>query len=266
MDVDDRRSQFRLLHESGCFIIPNPHDVGGCRLLTSLGFSALATTSGGHAASMGRMDMTVSRSEIVAHVTAIVKSTHLPVSVDAEQCFPDDSGGVRATIKLLADAGAAGCSIEDWNPTDCRIEDLDVATARVAEAAQEADVHGMVLTARAENHLHGVHDIDDTIQRLKAFREAGAHVVYAPAVVGLDMVERIVIETGAPVNVLLVPGGPPAEELERLGVRRLSVGSALTRIAYGAFVQAARRLLSDGQLDEFGEYLDRNMASQSFAS
>ena len=239
MDFEDRRAQFRTLHESGCFIIPNPHDVGTSRLLTTLGFSALATTSGGHAASLGRVDMTVGRSEIVTHVTAIAASTHLPVSVDAEQCFPGDAGGVRTTIKLLADAGAAGCSIEDWNPRDGRIDDLNVAAARVAEAATEAELHGMVLTARAENHLRGVDDIDDTIERLSVFREAGAHVVYAPAVNGLEKLGRIVTETGAPVNVLLTPGGPSAGELERIGVRRISVGSALTRRAYGAFVEAA---------------------------
>jgi 2-methylisocitrate lyase-like PEP mutase family enzyme len=266
MDLDQRRSRFRSLHESGTFLIPNPHDIGSCRLLASLGFPALATTSGGFAASLGRMDMTVSREELIDHVRAFVASTDLPISVDAERCFPERPGGVVATVELLAEAGASGCSIEDWNPTDGRIVELAVAVERVDAASAEADRHGMVLTARAENHLRGVDDLDDTVRRLRAYRTAGAHAVYAPGLTDLRSIGRIVEETGAPVNVLLIPGGPSKDDLQRIGVRRLSVGSSLARIAYGALVQAAADLADSGSLQETWPYLDRDRAKAAFVA
>ena len=141
-----------------------------------------------------------------------------------------------------------------------------MATERVGVAATEAERHGMVLTARAENHLRGVHDLDDTVRRLVAYRAAGAHVVYAPGVPDLDAIERIVRETDAPVNVLLQPGGPTMDQLEAIGVRRLSVGSALARVAYGAFAQAAQELLATGGLGESWPYLDRELAARAFAA
>lgn len=266
MNLDERRERFRSLHERGTFLMPNPHDVGTCRLLTTLGFSALATTSGGHSASLGRMDMTAHRHGVVEHVYALATSTDLPLSVDAEQCYPDEVGGVQETVRLLAEAGASGCSIEDWNPRTGRIEDLGLAVDRVGVAAAEADHHGMVLTARAENHLRGANNLDDTVLRLASYREAGAHVVYAPGLPDLDAIERVVKDTGAPVNVLLQPGGPSADELKRVGVRRLSVGSALARIAYGALVQAAVELLATGELEESWPYLDRELSSRAFAT
>jgi 2-methylisocitrate lyase-like PEP mutase family enzyme len=264
MDIDDRRSHFRSLHDGGTFLIPNPHDVGTCRLLTTLGFSALATTSGGYAASLGRMDMTGRRSELIEHTRVLAASTSLPLSVDAEQCFPLEDGGVRATVELLARAGASGCSIEDWNSQAGRIDELDTAVDRVGIAAAEAERQGMVLTARAENHLRGVDDLDDTVSRLIAYRKAGAHVVYAPGLPDIDAIGRIVTESGAPVNVLLQPGGPSVGQLEQVGVRRVSVGSSLARIAYGAVVDAAQALLTTGELDEGWPYLDRELASRAF--
>jgi 2-methylisocitrate lyase-like PEP mutase family enzyme len=266
MQLAERREQFRLLHEQGTFLMPNPHDVGTCRLLSTLGFSALATTSGGHSASLGRMDMTERRAGLVEHVYALAGATDLPLSVDAERCYPEEVGGVQETVRLLAEAGASGCSIEDWNPRTGRIEDLGLAVERVGVAAAEAGRHGMVLTARAENHLRGTNNLDDTVLRLTSYREAGAHVVYAPAVPDLDAIERIVKDTGAPVNVLLQPGGPSADELRRIGVRRLSVGSALARIAYGAFVGAAVDLLASGRLEQSWPYLDPELSSRAFAT
>jgi 2-methylisocitrate lyase-like PEP mutase family enzyme len=264
MDIDDRRSHFRSLHEGGTFLIPNPHDVGTCRLLTTLGFAALATTSGGHAASLGRPDMTGRRSELVEHTRALAAATALPLSVDAEQCFPREKGGVRATVELLAEAGASGCSIEDWNSPAGRIDELEAAVDRVGIAAAEAERHGMVLTARAENHLRGVDDLDNTVTRLIAYRDAGAHVVYAPGLPDIEAIQRIVAETHAPVNVLLQPGGPSVAQLERVGVRRVSVGSSLARIAYGAVAEAAQALLTTGELEEEWPYLDRTLAAQAF--
>ena len=211
--------------------MPNPYDLGSCRLLTELGFEALATTSGGFAASLGRQDMTVTRDELVEHVRSICGVTDLPVNVDAEQCFPGSPGGVVATVELLAGAGAAGCSIEDWNPLTREIEELGVAVERVGNAAAAAERVGLVLTARGENHLRGRDDLEDTIRRLVAYRHAGAHVVYAPALTDLAQIGRVVQETAAPVNVLLTPGGPTKQQLAGIGVRRLSVGGSLARIA-----------------------------------
>ncbi|HEX7442728.1 MAG TPA: isocitrate lyase/phosphoenolpyruvate mutase family protein, partial [Acidimicrobiales bacterium] len=220
MHIDDIRDRFRALHEEGTFLMPNPFDEGSCRLLEGLGFHALATTSGGFAASRGRLDMTGKRSELVDHLASLRHMTDLPLNVDAEQCYPDDEGGVAGTVQLLAMTGAAGCSIEDWNPYEGAIEEIDRATEKVAIAAAAADDEGLVLTARAENHLRGVDDLDDTIARLAAYRDAGAHAVYAPALTDLSAITRIVGEVAGPVNVLLVPGGPSFGELAEVGVRR----------------------------------------------
>ena len=244
--------------------MPNPHDLGSCRLFTTIGFEALATTSGGLAASLGRQDMTVGRDVLVEHVRAMCSVTHLPVNVDAERCFPDSPGGIATTIELLAAAGAAGCSIEDWNPQTKEIERLPVAVERVAIAAATAEREGLILTARAENHLRGRDDLEDTIGRLVAFREAGAHAVYAPGLTDLTAIARVVKETEAPVNVLLVPGGPSSAQLAGVGVRRFSVGNSLTRIAYGALFRAAERLRDLGTLDVDAPYLDREVASNAF--
>jgi len=266
MEIDRIRARFRDLHREGTFVMPNPHDLGSCRLLTSLGFEALATTSGGFAASLGRQDMTLTRNQLVEHVRAMCSVTPLPMNVDAERCFPDDPGGVAKTVELLAEAGAAGCSIEDWNPTTKRIEDVAVMVERVAHASAVAEKGGLILTARAENHLRGHDDLEDTIRRLVAFREAGAHAVYAPALSDLSAIRRVVDEVGAPVNVLLVPRGPSAPQLAAAGVRRVSVGSSLALIAYGALLQAAEGLRDSGCLDAGAPYLRREVANSVFAA
>ena len=188
------------------------------------------------------------REELVGHVASLTSVTDLPVNVDAEQCFPESDGGVATTVRLLARAGASGCSIEDWDPKRATIETVDLATQRVATAVAAADREGIVLTARAENHLRGHDDLDDTIARLRAFRDAGAHVVYAPALPDTSAVARVVEEVGGAVNVLLTPGGPSRQELAEIGVRRLSVGGSLARVAYGAMYQAAEQLLDSGAL------------------
>jgi 2-methylisocitrate lyase-like PEP mutase family enzyme len=266
MHVDDARARFRSLHEDGSFLMPNPFDLGSCRLLESLGFSALATTSGGFAASMGRLDMTGEREELVEHVTSLHRVTELPINVDAEQCFPGREGGVARTVQLLAGAGASGCSIEDWDPVRGVIEELELAVERVGVAARAADEEGMVLTARAENHLRGHDDLEDTIARLSAFRRAGAHVVYAPGLTAIPAIARIVAEVGGPVNVLMMPGGPSRDELAAVGVRRLSVGSTLARAAYGALYRTAQGLLTTGALPLDDPYLSRAAAQAAFAS
>lgn len=247
--IAERRARFRELHESGTFVMPNPHDIGSARLLAALGFEALATTSAGHAGTLGRLDMKVTRDELVAHVAAMTASVDVPFNVDSERCFADDAAGIANTIDALAGVGAAGCSIEDWNPQTNAIDDFQVAVARVEAAATAANKHGVLLTGSCENHLHGIDDLDDTLRRLCAYRDAGAAAVYAPGLGDLDMVERVVKTVGIPVNVLLLPGGSTVEQLANVGVRRVSVGSTLARIAHGALVAAAQELMSQGTVD-----------------
>jgi len=266
MDHDRARARFRLLHESGTFTMPNAYDEGSARLVADLGFEAVATTSSGHAATLGRRDMTVTRDELVAHAALLAGATALPLSVDAERCFPDDPGGVAGTVERLADAGAAGCSIEDWDPAARRIETHDVATARVAEAARAAASAGMVLTARAENLLRGVADLDDTIARLRAYRDAGAGCVYAPGLVDTSAIGRVVEEVATAVNVLLLRSGPSRDVLASLGVRRLSVGGWLAWVAYGEVARAAAHLRDQGTLDEEAPVLGREVVERAFAA
>jgi 2-methylisocitrate lyase-like PEP mutase family enzyme len=238
----DLRTRFRELHRDGTFVMPNPWDVGSAHLLAGLGFPALATTSSGHAASLGRRDQQVTRDELVAHAAALAAAVDVPLNVDAERCFADTPAGVAETVGLLAGTRAAGLSIEDYDPGAGAVEPLDVAAARVAAAAEVARAEGLVLTARAENHLYGAGDLDDTIARLRAYRDAGAEVVYAPGLTDLAEIARLVEAVEVPVNVLAT-GAPPVPELASVGVRRVSTGGALARIAYGAARSAAQELL-----------------------
>jgi 2-methylisocitrate lyase-like PEP mutase family enzyme len=247
--ADERRARFRALHErEQLFLIPNPWDVGSARLLEARGFEALATTSAGFAWSIGKRDREVTRDELLGHVATLAEATSLPLNVDSERCYPDDPGGVAETVARLAEAGAAGCSIEDYDPSAGAIEDVAVAAERVAVAAQAA--HGLpeplVLTARAENHIHGVDDFEGTVARLLAYRDAGADVVYAPGLTDVGQIARLVESVGLPVNVLALPNGPSVAELESVGVRRVSTGGALARAAYGALLDAARELTDAG--------------------
>ena len=249
MSVADRRAQFRALHERDqLFVMPNPWDAGSARLLASCGFEALATTSEGFAWSLGKPDQTVSRDELVAHVASLADATSLPLNVDSERCYPNDPGGVAETVALLAGAGAAGFSIEDYDPATGGMEDIGIAAERVAMAAEAAHrlTEPMVLTARAENHVHGVDDLDDTIARLIAYRDAGADAVYAPGLRDLRQIAAVVEAVGIPVNALALPNGPTIPELASVSVRRVSTGSLLAGAAYGALVTGARELADAG--------------------
>lgn len=246
MDASARRDRFRELHAAGTFVMPNPWDIGSATMLARLGFPALATTSGGHAASLGKRDQEVTRDELLAHAAALAAAVEVPLNVDAERCFADTPAGVAETVHLIGGTGAAGLSIEDYDPVAKRIEDRAVAVERVAAAAEAARAHGLVLTARAENQLYGVGDLDDTIARLQAYREAGAEVLYAPGLTEPADIARVVAEAGGPVNVLARPTGPPVPALADLGVRRISTGGALARAAYKALQAAARELLDTG--------------------
>lgn len=241
----DLRERFRRLHAEGFFLMPNPWDAGSARLLASLGFSALATTSSGHAAALGRVDQQVTRPELLAHCAELAQAVDLPINVDAERCFADDPAGVAETVHLIAETGVAGCSIEDYDPGRGSIDPLDEAAERVAAAAEASRAHGMVLTARAENHFYGINDLDDTIARLRTYRAAGADVAYAPWLVDIADITQVVRGVSAPVNVLVTPNGPSIPELRSAGVRRVSTGGILSKIAYGALVATARDLLRD---------------------
>jgi 2-methylisocitrate lyase-like PEP mutase family enzyme len=247
--VGDRRDRFRALHaREQLFVMPNPWDAGSARLLASCGFEALATTSSGFAWSLGKLDQTVSRDELIEHVAKLTEASPLPLNVDSERCYPDDPGGIDETVALLADAGAAGFSIEDYDPAAGRIDDVQLAAERVATAAEAA--HGLsdplVLTGRTENYIRGVDDLDDTIARLIAYRDAGADVLYAPGLSELDQIAAVVDAVGIPLNVLALPNGPTVAELASVGVRRVSTGGALARSAYGAMLAGARELLAEG--------------------
>jgi 2-methylisocitrate lyase-like PEP mutase family enzyme len=246
IDMTDLRDRFRALHESGTFLLPNPWDAGSAKLLAGLGFPALATTSSGLAASLGKLDQQVTRDELVAHVAAVTAAVRVPLNVDAERCFAEQPDGIAETVDLLAGAGAAGISIEDYDPVTERIETLAAGAERVAAAAEACARHGIVLTARAENHLYGHDDLTDTIDRLRAYRAAGADVVYAPGLRTPADIARLVDSVPAPVNVLAVAGAPDVAELTRLGVRRISTGGALAWVAYGALRDAARELRDSG--------------------
>ena len=249
MSAGDQCARFLALHaREELFVMPNPWDVGSARLLASCGFEALATTSSGFAWSIGKPDQAVSRDELVVHVASLAAATSLPLNVDSERCYPDDPGGVAATVELLAEAGAAGFSIEDFDPATGKIDDVGEAAARVGTAAEAAHSlpESMVLTGRAENHIRGVHDLNDTIARLIAYRDAGADVVYAPGLADLDQIAAVVEAVGVPLNVLALPSGPAVSELATVGVRRVSTGGALARSAYGALLAGARELQADG--------------------
>jgi 2-methylisocitrate lyase-like PEP mutase family enzyme len=227
-------------------VIPNPWDVGSATILVEMGFPALATTSSGHAMSLGRADGEVTRDELVDHVATLARAVDVPVHVDAERCFADTLEGVAETVHLLAGAGAAGVSIEDWDRATGALDPLDEAAARVGAAVEAAREHGVVITARAENHIRGNPDLDDTITRLQAYRDQGAECLYAPGLADIDEIARLVREVAAPVNVLARPDGPSVAEMGTAGVRRVSTGGGLARYAYDALRRAARELHDEG--------------------
>jgi len=249
MTAADRRARFRELHgRDGLFVLPNAWDLGSAKLLESWGFEAIATTSAGFAWTLGKLDQQVTRDELVAHVAAVSGATALPLNVDSERCFPDEPGGVAETVARLVDAGAAGFSVEDYDPATNTVDGVDIAAARVAEAAEAARAFDPppIVVGRAENHISGVDDLDDTVARLIAYRDAGADVAYAPGLADLAQIERVVQEVGIPVNVLLLPGGPSVPELAGVGVRRVSTGGLLAKAAYGALAAGATELLESG--------------------
>jgi 2-methylisocitrate lyase-like PEP mutase family enzyme len=254
----ERAERFLALHQGERpLLMPNPWDRGSAKLFASLGFKALATTSSGSAATLGLLDGGVTREEAIANAAAIVAATDLPVSADLENGFADNPAGVAETVRLALAAGLAGASIEDYSGRDEEpIYSIEVGAERVAAAAEVA--HGgpvrLVLTARAENHLHGVTDLADTIARLRAYQEAGADVLFAPGIARIEDIRQVVDSVDLPVNVLARPGVPSVAELAEAGVRRVSVGGAFAFAGLGAVTEAAQELLEEGT---YG-YLERS--------
>jgi len=239
---------FSELHRRDmAFVIPNPWDAGSACLLAATGFEALASTSVGYAFSVGRQDHGVPRDEMMAHVTALAAATDLPLSADLENGFGDDTRTVAETIRMAVDAGLAGCSIEDSrNAPGEPIYEFEHAVDRVRAAVDVVRTlpFPFMLTARAENYLHGRKDLADTIRRLQAFQEAGANVLYAPGMTDMQEIATMTGSVDLPVNVLAGMQGVHfnMNDLSRIGVKRVSVGGALTRVALGAFLRAAREM------------------------
>jgi 2-methylisocitrate lyase-like PEP mutase family enzyme len=263
----DKAARFRALHErSGAFVMPNPWDPGSARILESLGFEALATSSGASANVLGRADGQVNRDEALAHAGAIVAAVAVPVSADLEKGFGDDPATVAETVRLAAGIGLAGCSIEDaTGRNDEPIFPFESAVARVRAAAEAARAlpFPFTLTARSENFLRNRLDLDDTIARLRAFEEAGADVLFAPGLPDLDAVRKVCAAVRKPVNFMVaIPGRSfSVAELEAAGVRRISVATSFYRAAMTGLVAAAREVKEQGT---FG-YLDHLLRSRDLA-
>ena len=249
---EQKYKTFRAMHERpGAFVIPNPWNAGTARVLTALGFEALATTSAGYAFAVGRRDSAagLTRDEILENAKSIVEATDLPVSADLADGFGRSPEMCAETIRLASDTGLAGGSIEDatGDPKD-PIYEFQLAVERVAAAAEAAHDCQFLLTARAENFLHGRPDLADTVRRLRAFAEAGADVLYAPGLPSLEAIREVCASVSRPVNVVMGLKGATfsVEELAAAGVKRISVGGALARAALGAFVRAAREMKDKG--------------------
>jgi 2-methylisocitrate lyase-like PEP mutase family enzyme len=261
----ERAERFRALHNGPApLLLPNPWDVGSAKLLASLGFAALATSSSGFAAALGRLDGQVSREEALVHAAAVVRATGLPVTADLENGFADDPAEVAETVRLAVDAGLAGCSIEDYTRDDASpVYDRALAAERIAAAAEAAAASPvrLVLTARAENYLHGRPDLADTIARLQAYQEAGADVLYAPGLTSLADIRSLVSSVDRPVNVLALATAPPVPELAAAGVRRISLGGGLTWAAYAAVAGAVTEWREQGS---YG-FLERARAGRDAA-
>jgi 2-methylisocitrate lyase-like PEP mutase family enzyme len=238
----EKAERFRALHSGEPFVIPNPWDAGSARLLEAQGFEALATTSSGFAYTLGRLDGAVTLDEVVAHVEALVGASQLPVSVDLENGYGAAPEAAALAIARVAEAGAVGGSIEDWDGSRLYARDEAVDRLTAAAAAARSLDHPFVLVGRAENHIRGVDDLDDTIARLQAYAEAGADCLYAPGLRTVDQIRTVCEAVSKPVNVLRL-GSLSVEEIFAAGAQRVSVGGALTWVARDAFVEAAKQLL-----------------------
>ncbi len=256
--VADKRHTFRQLHESGCFAIPNPWDLGSARFLQGLGFKALATTSSGFAWSRGEPDGATSRKSVLAHLAELVAATDVPLNADFEEGFAIDAAGVAESVRLAIDTGIAGVSIEDGTGDPAHpLFDIDTAVARMRAARGAVDKMGgdVLLVGRAECFFLGRPDIDETIARLKAYSNAGADCLYAPGIKTRAHIAAVVAAVAPrPVNLLIGSTSDfTLQDVAALGVRRVSVGGGLARVAWGAFSKAARLIAQEGSFDGFAD-------------
>lgn len=271
VSVQAKRAAFRALHEKGCFVLPNPWDIGSARMLQGLGFQALGTTSSGHAWSLGRPDGTASRAVILDHVRSLVEATELPVNLDFEDGFADAPEGVAESVRIAIATGIAGVSIEDSTGDPARpVRDIEDAIARVRAARVAIDEAGgdVLLVGRAENFFLGIPDLDDTLKRLRAYSEAGADCLYAPGIRTREQITAVVQAVAPkPVNLLVgAPIGLTVAEIAELGVRRISTGGGLARAAWGGFMRAARGLAQEGNFDGFAEATPGKELNEFFRS
>ena len=251
----EKRAAFRALHASGCFVIPNPWDVGSAIALQSLGFKALASTSAGFAWSIGRADNRVGRADVLAHLTALAGAVDIPLNADFENGFADAPEAFAESVALAVETGVAGLSIEDSTGDAANpLYDFSLSVERIAAARAAIDATGadVMLTARSEGFIAGRPDLEETLRRLTAYAEAGADCLYAP---GLRDAAQIaaVVEAVAPKPVNVLTPGMPVAALAELGVRRISVGGSLARAAWGEFLRAAREIATDGAFDRFAQ-------------
>ena len=252
--VSEKRAQFRSLHAQGCFVLPNPWDIGSAKMLASMGFKALATTSAGFAWAQGRRDNGVTRDMVLAHLRDIVSATDLPVNADFEGGFASTPPGVAESVRMAVETGVAGLSIEDsTGDPSAPLRDIDDAVARIRAARSAIDELGgdTLLVGRAENFIVGRPDLDDTIARLEAYSEAGADCLYAPGVRTREQITAVVAAVAPkPFNLLIGwPSEITLQDAAAKGVRRISVGGALARAAWGGFLRAARAIASDGRFE-----------------
>jgi 2-methylisocitrate lyase-like PEP mutase family enzyme len=256
MSVADKRQTFSRLHESGCFVIPNPWNVGSARYLQGLGFKALATTSSGYAHSIGYSDGDVTRDMVLTHLREIAHVTDIPVNADFENGFAHDPDGVAENVRLCMETGVAGLSIEDFNGNDADPLypfDLAVARVRAARKAIDAAGGGVVFTARTEGFIKNRPDLAETIRRLKAFADEGADCLYPPGIKTREQIETVVKAVAPkPINFLNSGAlGFTVKDIADMGVRRISVGGTLARVAMHAFVTSARAIAEQGKFDSF---------------
>jgi 2-methylisocitrate lyase-like PEP mutase family enzyme len=254
--ISEKRKAFRALHERGCFVIPNPWDIGSARWLQGMGFKALASTSSGFAWSKGYADSHVTRDIVLQHLAELVAATDVPINADFESGYAHNPAEVGANVKLAIETGIAGVSIEDsTGDKDKPLYDIDDAVARMKAARKAIDETGgdTMLIGRAENFFAGVPDLDDTIARLKAYSNAGADCLYSPGVKTREQIAAVVKAVAPkPFNLLIGnPIGISVKDAEALGVRRISVGGALARSAWGGFTRAVKQIVEEGRFDEF---------------
>jgi 2-methylisocitrate lyase-like PEP mutase family enzyme len=270
MSPADKRRTFRALHQSGCFVIPNPWNIGTARYLQSLGYKALATTSSGYAHAQGLADGEVTRDMMLAHCRELAEAADVPVNADFENGYAHDPDAVAENVRRCVETGVAGLSIEDFTGDDADpLYDFDLAVARVraARAAIDKAGGGVVFTARTEGFIRGRPDMAETIRRLKAFAEAGADCLYPPGIKTREQIETVVKAVAPlPVNLLMsAPTGLTVNDIAGLGIRRISIGGTLARVAMQAFIKSAREIATEGRFDSFAGVTPNAELNQFFS-